>query len=101
MDEIITFHTLSEEDFVRIAALMMGDCASVLAERNIKLTWTDKALKRIAEKSYSVKYGARNMRRLIQTEIEDRIASAIIENEGRVSALHVSVRDGELLVQAL
>ena len=101
VDEIITFRTLSEEDFTRIAALMMGDCAAVLSERSIKLTWTDKALKRIAEKSYSVKYGARNMRRLIQTEIEDRIANAIIENEGRVSALHVSVRDGELLVQAL
>ena len=73
----------------------------MLAEKSMKLTWTDQALKRIAEKSYSTKYGARNMRRLIQTEIEDRIANAIINQQGQVSALHVNVRDGELSVQVL
>ena len=101
VDEIITFRTLSKDDFVSIAALMMADCASVLAEKSMKLTWTDQALKRIAEKSYSTKYGARNMRRHIQTEIEDRIANAIINQQGQVSALHVNVCDGELSVQVL
>ena len=101
VDEIITFHTLTQENFTSIAALMMGDCAAVLSDRGIKLTWTDNALKLIAEKSYSSKYGARNMRRYIQTEVEDRVASEIISNHGQVTALHVSVRDGAISVQAL
>jgi ATP-dependent Clp protease ATP-binding subunit ClpA len=101
VDEIITFHTLTQDDFTAIAALMMGDCAAVLTDRGMKLSWTDKALKLIAEKSYSSKYGARNMRRYIQTEVEDRIAAEIIAQHGQVSALHVSVRDGAIAVQAL
>ena len=101
VDEIITFRTLSQEDFSAIAGLMLGDCAAVLADKGMRLTWTDKALKLIAEKSYSSKYGARNMRRYIQTEVEDRIAGEIISQHGDVSALHVSVRDGAIAVQAL
>ena len=101
VDEIITFRTLSQEDFCAIAGLMMGDCAAVLADKGMRLTWTDKALKLIAEKSYSSKYGARNMRRYIQTEVEDRIAGEIISQHGSVSALHVSVRDEAIAVQAL
>ena len=101
VDEIITFHTLTQDDFTAIAALMMGDCAAVLADKGMKLSWTDKALKLIAEKSYSSKYGARNMRRYIQTEVEDRVAAEIIAQHGQVSALHVSVRDGAIAVQAL
>ena len=101
VDEIITFHTLTQDDFTAIAALMMDDCAAVLADKGMKLSWTDKALKLIAEKSYSSKYGARNMRRYIQTEVEDRIAAEIIAQHGQVSALHVSVRDGAIAVQAL
>ena len=101
VDEIITFHTLTQDDFTAIAALMMGDCAAVLADKGMKLSWTDKALKLIAEKSYSSKYGARNMRRYIQTEVEDRVAAEIIAQHGQVSALHVSVRDGAVAVQAL
>ena len=100
VDEIITFRTLTQEDFAAIASLMMSDCAAVLADKGMKLTWTDKALKLIAEKSYSSKYGARNMRRYIQTEVEDRIANTIISHQGLVSAMHVSVRDGSITVQA-
>ena len=101
VDEVITFRTLSEEDFTAIASLMMGDCAAVLADKGITLTWTDKALKLIAEKSYSAKFGARNMRRYIQTEVEDRVAGEIVAHHGQVSALHVSVRDGAIAVQAI
>ena len=101
VDEVITFRTLSEEDFTAIASLMMGDCAAILADKGITLTWTDKALKLIAEKSYSAKFGARNMRRYIQTEVEDRVAGEIVAHHGQVSALHVSVRDGAIAVQAI
>ena len=101
VDEIITFRALTREDFVSIASLMLNDCKTALAEKNIRLTWTDAALRHIAEKSYSVKYGARNMRRFIQTELEDRIATEIIENHGKLSAIDADVADGTLFLRSL
>ncbi len=101
VDEIVTFRSLSEEDFVSIAGLMLNDCKTAMEEKNIRLTWTDAAVRHIAEKSYSVKYGARNMRRFIQTELEDKIATAIIENRGSVTAIDADVADGTLFVRAL
>ncbi|MBQ2734491.1 MAG: ATP-dependent Clp protease ATP-binding subunit, partial [Clostridia bacterium] len=78
VDEIITFRQLDETDFVRIAAIMLGELKTALFEKNIKLSYTDAALKLIAQKSFSRKYGARNMRRFIQKEVEDRLAALII-----------------------
>jgi len=101
VDEIITFRSLSREDFARIAALMLSDCSKAVAERGIRLTWTDAALAHIAEKSYSVKYGARNMRRYIQTEVEDRLAAEIIRLQGDIHAADLDVQDGTLTVRAL
>ncbi len=78
IDEIITFASLTEENFASIADIMLGELQTVLAERNIKFTYTAKVASYVAKKSYSVKYGARNMRRFIQKELEDPIASHII-----------------------
>ena len=78
VDEIITFRQLDEKDFVRIAAIMLDELKIALAEKNIKLIYTDAALDLIARHSFSRKYGARNMRRYIQKEVEDRLASMII-----------------------
>lgn len=80
VDEIITFRQLDEEDFVRIAVIMLNELKEALSEKNIKLSFTEAAVKWIAEKSFSRKYGARNMRRFIQKEIEDRLASMIISD---------------------
>ncbi len=101
IDEIITFRSLNKQDFVSIAALMLGDCANALKEKGIRLTWTDEAVRYIAEKSFSVKYGARNMRRFIQTNVEDRIATEIIAACGKVTAMDVDVRDRLLSVHAI
>ncbi|MBQ7822461.1 MAG: ATP-dependent Clp protease ATP-binding subunit, partial [Clostridia bacterium] len=78
VDEIITFRSLDEDDFVKIAEIMLGDLKKALDEKNLKLVWTRAAVELIAKKSFSKKYGARNMRRYIQTEIEDVIAEEII-----------------------
>ena len=80
VDEIITFRSLSEEDFVRIADIMLGELKQALAEKHMTLRYTDAALALIARKSFSPKYGARNMRRYIQREVEDPLAEQIISN---------------------
>ncbi len=82
VDAIITFNHLSEDDFVKIAYLMLGDFRDTLADKGIKVSYTDSAVRYIAKKAYSVKYGARNMRRFIQTEVEDEVANVIISSHG-------------------
>ncbi len=85
VDEIVTFRSLSRDDFAGIARIMTGDLVKALAERGIKLTVTDAALRVIADGSYSTKYGARNMRRYIERNIEDALATRIINaRENRI-----------------
>ena len=88
VDEIITFRPLDKSDFEHIAAIMLGDTKKALSERGIDLMWTPAVEKYIAEKSFSEKYGARNMRRFISREIEDAAAekieySAVVEHPDR------------------
>ena len=85
VDEIVTFRSLTENDFVQIARIMTGDLASAMKERGITLTFTDAALGVIARESYALKYGARNMRRYIQKNVEDVLAS----RENRIAAASV------------
>ncbi len=83
VDEIITFRQLDRDDFVRIASIMLGELSAALAEKHITLTVTDAARAYIADKSYSRTYGARNMRRFIQKEVEDRLAAELISDYDR------------------
>lgn len=80
VDEIITFRSLDENDFVAIASIMIDELKNALAEKKINLSCTDAVLRLIARRSFSHKYGARNMRRFIQKEIEDRLAGKIISD---------------------
>ncbi len=99
VDEIITFNSLSLDDFVRIAGIMLSDLASVLAEKYITLEFTDSAEKYVADGGYSPKYGARNMRRFIQKEIEDKIASQIVAKHGKgTSKITLDASNGELCI---
>ena len=102
IDEIITFRSLEEEDFVEIAKIMLGDMKEALLERGIKFTFTKKACEFIAKESFSKKYGARNMRRYIQTEIEDKLAHAIIfEIKGNITGAAVDVKKSQLVVDCI
>ncbi|MGN1451036.1 MAG: AAA family ATPase, partial [Eubacteriales bacterium] len=102
VDEIITFNQLSKENFSAITRLMLSELAENLAQRGIKFTCDDAAVQYLTDKSYSVKYGARNLRRLIQKEIEDAAASAIISRyEDPVTAVSVTAENGALTVAAV
>ena len=80
VDEIVYFNQLTEENFRGIAAIMLGELGKTLLEKNITFTWEDSLLDYLVKKSYSAAYGARNLRRLIQKELEDAIAVRLIEN---------------------
>ena len=102
VDEIITFNQLTVENFAAITRLMISELSDNLALRGISLSVSDEAISYLTQKSYSVKYGARNLRRLIQKEIEDSVASAIISRfNDPVSAVSVTATDGILTVTAL
>ncbi len=83
VDEIITFRALDERDFAKIADIMMEELRTALAEKKIRLSASDAATALIAKKSFSQKFGARNMRRYIQKEVEDRLAELIIADYRR------------------
>ncbi len=80
VDEIVYFNQLTEENFKGIAALMLQELKATLAEKDIAFSWEDSLLDYLVKKSYSATYGARNLRRLIQKELEDAIAARLIES---------------------
>ena len=71
VDEVITFRPLTREDFSAIARIMLDELKDVLKERGLTFTYTDPVARFIADESYSERYGARNMRRYIQRNVED------------------------------
>ena len=80
VDEVISFNKLTEENFRAIAGIMLTDLRQALSERGIDFTWDESVIDALVKKSYSVTYGARNLRRTIQKELEDPIAQKIIES---------------------
>ncbi len=102
VDEIVTFRALDKEDFTRIVRIMLGELTDALAEKSLTLKYTDAAAAHIAEKSFSAKFGARNMRRFIQRHVEDAIAEAVIADYTHsLSQILVHVKDGELKVTCM
>lgn len=93
VDEVITFRSLDREDFKKIAVIMLDELCGALRDRGYKAAYDDKAVGAVSENSFSEKYGARNMRRYIQTNIEDRIAEAVISAKSEVSLISVSAKD--------
>ncbi len=102
VDEVITFRSLDKDDFSKIAAIMLGQLKETLAEKGIKLSFTDEAARIIAENSYSEKYGARNMHRYIQKNVEDKLAELIISDYKRsYSQALISAENGEIKINCL
>ncbi len=95
IDEIITFRSLTREDFVKIAVITLDNLASHMNEKGIRLTYSDQVPSLIAEKSFSEKYGARNMRRFVEKNVEDKIANLLIDNFGtKLLGIHLTEKDG-------
>lgn len=78
VDEIVYFHQLTEENFRGIAAIMLTELQTSLADKGFRFAWDDSLVDVLVKKSYSAAYGARNLRRTIQKEIEDPMAVQII-----------------------
>ena len=97
VDEVITFRSLDEDDFGKIAGILLGELAQALEEKHIRLKATDAAKALIAKKSFSRKYGARNMRRYIQREVEDRLAELIIADYAHTYTQALVDADGDAL----
>ena len=102
VDEIVYFNQLTREDFKGIAALMLGELAQAMGEKQIAFTWDDALLEHLVEKSYSAAYGARNLRRLIQKELEDAIAVRLIEGYAHpISQMQATAVDGHIQLTAM
>jgi len=94
VDEIITFNHLTEENFLGIADIMLSELRYSLALRGLNLTWEDELRGWLTKKAYSATYGARNLRRTIQRELEDPISEAIIDSfENPISAIQLRVEN--------
>ena len=101
VDEIITFNHLTEENFLGIADIMLAELKQNLTDRGLTLTWDEEIRPFLVKKAYSVTYGARNLRRTIQTELEDPISEKIIESfESPISGIHITVNGDHISVTA-
>ena len=101
VDEIITFNHLTEENFLGIADIMLEELKSSLNARGLQISWTEDVRAMLVKKAYSVTYGARNLRRTIQKELEDPISEKIIDSfESPISAIYVTVEDERIQVKA-
>ena len=95
VDEIVYFHKLTEDNFKAIAAIMLRELQDALKEKGITFTWDDALLDYLVKKSYSMTYGARNLRRQIQKDLEDDIATKLIDSYLQpIQSIHASA-DGE------
>ena len=96
VDDIIVFTKLSNDEIAQIAKLMLGSLTKRLADMDITITFTDDAVKRIAEVGFDPVYGARPLRRAICSNIEDKISEEILE--GKIKAgdkVECTVQDKE------
>ena len=97
VDEIICFNRLDEKNFVAIARIMLDELAASLKEKGFTFTYDDAVAAYLANKSYSLTYGARNLRRTIQKELEDVIATRIIDSyDHPVTQLRAVMKDGAI-----
>ncbi|MBR1781660.1 MAG: AAA family ATPase, partial [Oscillospiraceae bacterium] len=102
VDEIVHFNRLSEADFKGITRIMLGELVDSLEEKGVAFTYDDALVDYLTHKSYSLTYGARNLRRLIQRELEDAIASQIISHyESPVSRIQATAADEKIQLVAM
>ena len=101
VDEIITFNHLTEENFLGIADIMLAELKQSLSDRGLTVTFDENVRSFLVKKAYSVTYGARNLRRTIQKELEDPISEKIIESfETPISTIHITADNDKITVTA-
>ncbi|MBE6994476.1 MAG: AAA family ATPase [Ruminococcaceae bacterium] len=98
IDEIVPFNHLTEDNFKNIAGIMLSDLQKGMERNGMTFTWDEAAVEYLTKKSYSVKFGARNLRRLIEKEVEDKAATLIISSwENPIKTIRLT-SDGEKTV---
>ena len=102
LDVVICFNRLDEKNFAGIARIMLDELQKSLEDKGLHFMWDEDVEDYLVKKSYSATYGARNLRRTIQKELEDVMAAQIIDSyEHPVTQIHASVEDGKLVVRSL
>ncbi len=102
VDEIVCFNKLAEEDFRPIARLMLDELRESMKEKGLTFSYDDALVAYLVKKSYSAAYGARNLRRTIQKEVEDQLALTIINSyDHPVTQLAASAEEEKVVIQAL
>lgn len=101
VDEVVVFNPLTEDDYAKIAALMLDEMREPLEERAISLAYKDEALKLIAKKSFGHKLGGRDIRRVIRENVEDKLAEILVEKgEENVRIVCIDADGEDILVKA-
>ena len=98
LDEIVYFNHLTEENFRAIASLMLGEVRTAMAERGMALHWTPAVVDYLVQKGYSETYGARNLRRTIQRDVEDAIASAVVAQRKAAGDVAIDAQNDRIVV---
>ena len=98
LDEIVYFNHLTEENFRAIASLMLDEVRTAMAERGMTLHWTPAVVDYLVAKGYSETYGARNLRRTIQRDVEDAIASAVVAQRKAAGDVAIDAQNDRIVV---
>ena len=102
VDEVICFNRLDEQNFAGIARIMLSELQKSLEDKGLHFTWDEAIEEYLVKKSYSATYGARNLRRTIQKDLEDTMAAQIIDSyEHPVTQIRASMEDGKLVVRSM
>ena len=97
VDEVVCFNRLTEENFAEIAVLMLKEVRDVMRSNGSELKWDDSVPAYLVRKGYSTVYGARNLRRLIEKEIENEVASCLIDARGKgIREFTLTEQDGKI-----
>ena len=98
VDEVVVFNDLTQHDYERIAALMLGELVSPLADKGIALAWDDKATEAIARLSVDGTRGARDLRNVIRRNVEDVITTRIVNGADKpFKAVNITA-DGDKVI---
>ena len=100
VDEIITFNHLTEENFLGIADIMLAELQQSLADRGLSVNFAPEIRQYLVKEAYSVTYGARNLRRIIQRSLEDPISEKIIDSfENPISSIYIRIENDQIVLE--
>lgn len=102
IDEVIAFNQLTEDDFGKICEILLAQLRESVQTRGIRLSWDDTLVQYLTKKAFSVKYGARNLRRLIEKKVENGLAEQIIAAcDHPLAGAHITANENEIHIETI